>query len=319
MQQQDLLLAGHPASLERSRECALRNTPAAGGHRAPETGAEIVDLSVRWRAKEREKPPGIDDQVLAEQILRTFNTWSFKREQPSDIGLMLKAIEHAIRHTEPLAFAVYWGKGPRCSLADPDMQCLDFLRAFSDRVKQGYAPGAALNLIFTDTHAELNGYSQPGIEKYFHEVGAFARERGMCTRRLSELVRVSNIAPATDLNEADIEEATLLKLIASARKWYRGSGTPEDGARTYYRMNMVERRAVEAAFPNSIFITFNGSDLRALFPQHLPIFYMYSLRRGFGVKPWFLPLDASPCTATSCKCADAGVLPLPVLTGRGLG
>ena len=251
--------------------------------------------------------------------MRTFNTWSFKREQPSDIGLMLKAIEHAIRRSEPLSFALYWGKGPRCSLADPDMQCLDFLGAFSDRVKQGYAPGAAFSLIFTDTHAELNGYPQPGIEKYFHEVGAFARERGMCTRRLGELVRVSNIAPATDLNEADIEEATLLKLIASARKWYRGSGTPEEGARTYYRMNMVERRAVEAAFPNSIFITFNGSDLRALFPQHLPIFYMYSLRRGFGMKPWFLPLDARPCTASSCKCADAGVLPLPVLTGRGLG
>ena len=157
---------------------------------------------------------------------------------------MLNVISHTIRRSEPLAFAVYWGKGPRCSLADPDMQCLDFLGAFSDRVKKGYAPGVALNLIFTDTHAELNGYSQPGIEKYFHEVGAFARERGMCTRRLGELVRVSNIAPATDLNEADIEEATLLKLIASARKWYRGSGTPEDGARTYYRMNMVERRAV---------------------------------------------------------------------------
>jgi hypothetical protein len=92
MQQQDLLLAGHPASLERARECALRNTPAAGGHRAPETAAKIVDLSVRLRAKEREKPPGSHDQVLAEQILRTFNTWSFKREQPSDIGLMLKRL-----------------------------------------------------------------------------------------------------------------------------------------------------------------------------------------------------------------------------------
>jgi L-tyrosine isonitrile synthase len=305
MQQQDLLLAGHPASLERSREHALRNTPLAGKHRLPQTGGEIVDLSVRLSAKGREKPPGIDDRVLAQQILRTFNTWSFKREQPSDIGLMLNVISHTIRLSEPLSFALYWGKGPRCGLADPDMRCLDFLRSFSDRVKQGYAPGAVLNLIFTDTHAELNGYSQPGIEKYFHEVGPFARERGMRTRRLSELVRVLDIALGTDRNEADIEQATLLKLIASARKWYRGSGTPEDGARTYYRMNMVERRAVEAAFPNSIFITFNGSDLRPLFPQHLPIFYMYSLRRGFGVKPWFLPLDARPCTATACKCAKA--------------
>jgi hypothetical protein len=46
------------------------------------------------------------------------------------------------------------------------------------------------------------------------------------------------------------------------------------------------------AFPHSIFITFNGSRLRALFPEHLPIFYMYSLRRGFSAKPWFVASDS---------------------------
>src|SRR5262245_45098592 len=69
---------------------------------------------------------------------------------------------------------------------------------------------------------------------------------------------------------------TLARLTASARKWYRGPGTPEHGALIYHRMNMIERSAVELAFPSSIFITFNGSELRELFPEHLPIFYMYS-------------------------------------------
>jgi hypothetical protein len=64
----------------------------------------------------------------------------------------------------------------------------------------------------------------------------------------------------------------------------------------------VEKRAVEIAFPHSIFITFNGSRLRALFPKHLPIFYMYSLRRGVSVKPWFLPADAVRCEGPSCHC-----------------
>jgi hypothetical protein len=74
-------------------------------------------------------------------------------------------------------------------------------------------------------------------------------------------------------------------------KWYRGEGTCEQGAAKYYRMNMVERRAVELAFPRSIFITFNGSKLRGLLPERLPIFHMYSLRRGVAVKPWFLPAE----------------------------
>jgi L-tyrosine isonitrile synthase len=85
-------------------------------------------------------------------------------------------------------------------------------------------------------------------------------------------------------------------------KWYRGEGTVEQGALKYYRMNMVERRAVELAFPRSIFVTFNGSKMRGLFPKSLPIFYMYSLRRGFSVKPWFLPADAARCEASTCHC-----------------
>ena len=101
--------------------------------------------------------------------------------------------------------------------------------------------------------------------------------------------------------DATVQPDTLSRLIASARKWYRGSGGPEQGALTYYRMNMVEKRAVELAFPGSI-ITFSGSELRSLFPEHLPIFYMYSMRRGMSVKPWFLPVDATPCAMSSCQC-----------------
>jgi hypothetical protein len=94
----------------------------------------------------------------------------------------------------------------------------------------------------------------------------------------------------------------LSRLTVSARKWYRGPGGPEQGALIYYRTNLVERVAVELAFPHSIFLTFNGSEFRGLFPEHLPIFYMYSLRRGISIKPWFLPEDAIPCDESSCQC-----------------
>jgi hypothetical protein len=57
------------------------------------------------------------------------------------------------------------------------------------------------------------------------------------------------------------------------------------------RLNLFEKQAVEAAFPDAIFVTFNGSDLRPLFPERMPIFYMYSVRRGVAVKPWFMPAE----------------------------
>ena len=80
-------------------------------------------------------------------------------------------------------------------------------------------------------------------------------------------------------------------------RWYRGVGTPEQGAWDYYKMNMVERQVIELFFPGSIFVTFNGSDHRELFPNKLPIFYMYSLKRGFGDKPWFLTEDGTSASA----------------------
>jgi len=161
--------------------------------------------------------------------------------------------------------------------------------AFAQRVRGVYEPGAAIKLILTDTHAELNGYAPHGVREYFAEVDAGAGERGFETCFLSQLTQAAEGVDACDTNDDLVPEQTLQRLSAGAQKWYRGGGTAGQGALKYFQMNMIEKRAVERAFPRSIFVTFNGSDLRSLFPDYLPIFYMYSLRRGVGVKPWFLP------------------------------
>src|SRR5215813_1153120 len=47
------------------------------------------------------------------KVLQAFNTWAFKREQPSDPDLMLQIINDARALGEPIPFVLYWGKGPR--------------------------------------------------------------------------------------------------------------------------------------------------------------------------------------------------------------
>jgi len=234
--------------------------------------------------------------VTAEAVLRSFNTWAFKREQPADPQLMSRMISEAIALAEPVSFILYWGKGPRCRIGEPDIACLDYLGAFAQRVGDVYAPGATIGLIFTDTHAALNGHAPQEIQAYFTEVQAGAGERGFSTCWLSELTRSTQAAAAFSIDDQPVPQEMLQRLSTSAGKWYRGDGTAADGARKYFRMNMIEKRAVEIAFPRSIFVTFNGSDLRCLFPDHLPIFYMYSLRRGVSVKPWFLPAPGTEDT-----------------------
>jgi len=279
MPESDLLLAGAPARSELTHNSHVDESYAPEEPYAP------------WRPHRKSKPKraAAHTRSSAEQILSSFNSWSFKREQPESAQLMLQCIARAVALAEPLSFVLYWGKGPRSSVAAPDTQCLDFINSLASRVASTHAPGASVTLILTDTHAKLNGHSHSSMERYFADIDVAARQRGFSTCRLSELVADHHCGAIRERDCHSPESGTLAALTASARKWYRGPGTPEQGARTYYLMNMREKRAVERAFPDSIFITFNGSTLRALFPDHLPIFYMYSLRRGTSVKPWFLP------------------------------
>jgi hypothetical protein len=231
--------------------------------------------------------------AAVQKALQTFNTWAFKREQPSDLKLLSAVISKAMERHQPIPFVLYWGKGPRSAIDAPDLHCLDYLVSMGQRVSGAHPRGASFTLIFTDTHALHNGHALHNIQSYCSEVAQAARERSMKTCWLSELIQ--DFADKIEVDPSEtIDPETLEKLERSAAKWYRGEGSVHDGAEKYYHMNMVEKRAVELAFPDAIFVTFNGSEFRCLFPDHMPIFYMYSLKKGFGVKPWFLSGAAAP-------------------------
>lgn len=224
----------------------------------------------------------------AGDIVKSFNTWAYKREQPSDLDLLHQTIAARVAANRPIEFVLYWGKGRRSHSAEPDRQCLDFLAGFGQRISDTYAGGVRLTLLQTDTHATLNNHSAAAIECYFTEIAQAAAVRGLDTRRLSTVVAtlpLDEYPPPLD----DIPERMLEQLIQCATKWYGGPADAATGARQYLAMNMIEKRAVERAYPGSVFITFNGRDFRALFPDTLPIFYMCSLKKGTAVKPWFLP------------------------------
>ena len=90
---------------------------------------------------------------------------------------MLRIIAQAIALREPVRFVMYWGKGPRSRIADPDLECLSYLAAFGRRIRDVFEPGATINLIFTDTHAELNGHSAASMDEYFGGVRQAARQQ----------------------------------------------------------------------------------------------------------------------------------------------
>lgn len=250
---------------------------------AVSSSAEQTSLVARARPARKISPTSAD-------IVASFNTWSFKREQPNTAHLEA-CIRRRMLDEGPVTFVLYWGKGPRDAIADPDRACLAFLGRMSDRVAALHRPGAEFRLIFTDTHAALNGHTARDFDHYFADIELEAKRRRFASSRLSDLVRQleSDPSPVTAIDPAWLE-----RLTRSAERWFRGEGDAREGAERYYLANLRERRAVERAFPEAIFATFNGSDCDFLFPERMPKFYMYSLRKGFCIKPWFLDAKGRP-------------------------
>jgi len=106
------VLAGHPAGEELSRGLTLGEAQIYCVQSWADVG---IAAPGAWRRR-----PSLASRTepSAEKVLQSFKTWAFKREQPSDPQLMLALIARAIRHSEPLSFALYWGKGPRCAVSD---------------------------------------------------------------------------------------------------------------------------------------------------------------------------------------------------------
>lgn len=238
------------------------------------------------KAKLKLKP---QKPVTPDAVLHAFNTWAFKREQPTTAETLRAAISAAIATSRPVEFVLYWGKGPRASASEHEIVCLDFLAAMAARIRTIYPVGAIFRLIFTDTHATLNGHAPESMNAYFADVAGLAAARGFATCRLGDLIATHDPDNRFHVDGDLSLDPMFADLTRCAAKWYAGEGCAEEGAENYYRMNLREKRVVEVAFPDSIFVTFNGSTFRGLFPDRLPIFYMYSLRRGCAVKPWFLP------------------------------
>ncbi len=263
----------------------MRNLTVGAATPPPDAVLRLLDGGSGKAKPPRGRPP---ERSGADALVQSFNSWAFKREQPDDLEKLNRVARAAIEREAPLAFVLYWGRGPRAHVAAPERQCLDFLAGLAHRVQSQHAPGAEVTIICTDTHAELNGHPPLATRRYFAEVQREAAERGFRARLLSDLVAWAEdcIDEGRALERPSPE--ILRGLIASAAKWYAGPHSAEEGAGLYYRAKMIEKQAVEAAFPDAIFITFNGSDLRPLFPDRMPIFYMYSVRRGVAVKPWFM-------------------------------
>src|SRR5450631_1336745 len=86
------------------------NSPATGSEAFhPSRNADAAPPHPARPARKGRSVNPAKEVVTAETVLRSFNTWAFKREQPDDPELMLRMISESMALGAPVSFVLYWG------------------------------------------------------------------------------------------------------------------------------------------------------------------------------------------------------------------
>ena len=159
--------------------------------------------------------------VTPEQILRSFNTRAFKREKPEKPELMLEFVTQAQARRAPISFVEYWGKGLRLDAGERrNLPAWIFFNSMMSRIGEIYEPGADFTLVFTDTHAALNGHSQASI---FRTLRSGTRSASPPVQHLpaQQLVNAAGLRPDERRNSR-FHRRVLAELRPSAAKLFKG-------------------------------------------------------------------------------------------------
>lgn len=217
-----------------------------------------------------------------ELIYKLITKREYKREKPLNSILLKKVISENIYKNKPLNFVMYWGKWYRNSFSDVESIVFERLYKYFSYITKYYTPWINLSIIYADSHAKLNWFDNYSIDSYKNSLKNFELKFWFKLFSMSELYK-DIIDDNFILNEAFIEE-----LVKKTKKHYLWEEDYYLVAKKYYLMNLKEKKNIEERFNDSIFLTYNWSDMNEILPTKLPIVYIYSLKRWISNKPWFI-------------------------------
>jgi long-chain acyl-CoA synthetase len=229
---------------------------------------------------------------LATELLGRLDTWKFKRAHPSERERILERVQTGLLTGRGTTFVQYWGCGNRDVIADPDREALERLKEYTALADRPPYATSRVVLICTDVHAMING--KPRWESYFAQIREYARRLDFESVWLSDLWQQSGFDRQAFLagkltppeNGRGSFEEFQAQLVQRAEK-HSEIHSAEDAARIYYDACQFDAVAVENAFKDAVFLTYNGPESHFTLPR-LPTMYIYSYKRKRTEKPWFM-------------------------------
>jgi hypothetical protein len=228
----------------------------------------------------------------AEEVYGILSKKHFNREEPSMQHELKQVIARSIAENKPIPLFGFWGMGYKPAATKADAEALTFLTKLAGQVKEAYAPGVKVTLIFPIEHGLHNGYEEPVMANYVESVKALAQAHGFSTLLLSPLwqrygISFERVEEEWRKKEPGWWESVPNKGDLEARAGDRNRRLPPvEAAQKYVVMRGLERGMLEKGFAGEVFFTYSPSSDRHVLPR-LPTLHLYSLRKGRSQCPWF--------------------------------
>ena len=246
---------------------------------------------------------------------RTIN--SFLADPRSEIRkIQLQTLEKFViensKKSSTISFVKYWGGSDKQEMDKYDFDSILMLFGFIKTIERKYNVYINLTIIFTDTHALLNGYEEENFMTYFsqirHALNSFNFHHEIMSEILNPYAKSKGFKNSKSIIEDMITNSHLIDKYLfssngvfknfehSAKKYSkRIIGTesnpldkPEVAAKLYLFLNDIERKLVAKQFKNSFFVTYVSEEEQKLTIPNLPSVQIYSYKRGIRSRPWFL-------------------------------
>lgn len=236
------------------------------------------------------------------QIFDAIGSRRFLRSPLAKTAQLVEVVKRCISSDEPLRILLLWGKGHKACPDRAEHLACDFLYRYAKAIEAAWNPGVLYSVLFADTHAIANGHDPGESSRYFDSVRSILSPLCYSFNSLSCVwqdagLNLSRVRMCAQTFEETFEMhwdafAEQFGLISAAGRHSRSSN-PEQAARLYAAMRILENRIISRVFNGFLYATSEHPSRELLFPN-LPILSIYSTARGRCAKPWFteMPMDS---------------------------
>lgn len=209
-----------------------------------------------------------------------------------------RTVQRSLNDESPLRVLLLWGKGSKREPDRAEERAAELLVRYKQAVDAAWPPGLQYSVLFADTHAAANGYEARESNQYFSAVRAFLNATCFSFNLLSEAwdfggLNWDHVRRYTQSLDDPIWDKLEIRLpLASAAARHSRIGDPEQAARLYVAVRLLENKILSRLFDGYLYATSDAPERWLLCPD-LPILHMYSIARGRCGKPWFMTMPHS--------------------------